>query len=95
MAGIEITGRFLVRRFVPGDQLVRISLAVKFNLRTRVQPFGQRENVSSFRRRVFVSWGGFAMESDSPQLSLCKERPAATAGDGTIGISQSSEFTDR
>lgn len=38
---------------------------------------------------------GFAMESDSPQLRLGDERPAATAGNGAIGISQSGKLADR
>ena len=35
------------------------------------------------------------MESDCPQLSLGNERPATTAGNGAIGVSQPGKFTDR
>mgnify|MGYP006989116020 CR=1 FL=1 len=52
--GVEITRRFLLRRLVPADQLMRISLAVEFNLCPRVQPFVRRENVSRFQRPVIV-----------------------------------------
>lgn len=94
VSGIEIAGRFILGRLVPGDQLMRISPTVEFYLCAWVQPFGRCEDTSGLRRRV-GAMNGFAMESDSPQLRLGDERPAATAGNGAIGISQPGKLADR
>ena len=89
MTSVEIVGVFAFFRLEPVNNLVRVTLAVEFDLGTRMQRVGRVEVgaivTGTVRRGSTV--GRSAVESDCPQLLFGQECPAAAAGNWAIGVS--------
>jgi len=97
MTRIEIISRLANKRFIPIDQLVRIALAVEFYLCPRVQSISGRRKPLTIhccaeRGPIFIR---FIMESNGTQLFFGQQGSTATARNGAVGITQTSEFSDR